>query len=51
MIIKCHVILIKNFTESSDKNFDESFISFYFDLAIKNHCDSTNQNFHSTAEL
>ena len=36
MIIKCHVILVKNLAESSDENSDESFIAFHFDLAIQN---------------
>ena len=37
MIVECYIILIENFTESSDENSDENFIVFYFDFVIRNY--------------
>ena len=50
MIIECHMTLIKNLAESFNENSDESFIIFCFDLAVKNHCDDTDQNSYNVAE-
>jgi len=35
---------------NSIESFDESFIIFHFDFAIRNHCSSADQIFYSTAE-
>ena len=50
MIIEYHVILIENLTESSDKSFNESFISLYFDLVVRNCCSDADQNSCNAAE-
>jgi len=33
------------------KNFNESFINFYFNFMIKNYCDNADQNFYNVVEI
>ena len=51
MIIKCHIILIKNLTESFNESSDENFVALYFNLVAQNYHDNTDQNSHYIAEF
>ena len=50
MIVKYHMIFVENLAESFNENFDESFISFCFNLVIKNHYNDADQNSCCVAE-
>ena len=51
MIVECHMIFVKNFTESSDENSNKNFIVFHFDFVIRNCCDDVNQNSYNIVEF
>ena len=40
------ILVVENLAESSDENFNENFVSFHFNLAVKNCCNDTDQNFY-----
>ena len=47
---ECHVTLVVENLMSFVESFDESFVDFCFDLAVRNHCDDPDQNFYNAAE-
>ena len=46
-----HVTFIVKNLMSSAESSDESFVDFCFDLVVRNHCDSADQNSHNAVEF